>query len=299
MQPNLLGKLEPTTISKQEYDKKDGVGDSNMDQQDFLNLLITQLKNQDPINPVDNAEFMSQTTAFSQLNEMTTMNASMNKILEFMAMQAFNNNSLTAGAGFIGKEIEYQTNTVTVGKDSLKNISFYLAENAASGKSQINIFNEEGSVVAVVKPEKDLKSGENIIHWDGTGVGGVKVPDGTYYFEVQAYNTKGEQIQVQEYGTGIVKGVKMSNGTLFFDIGSGVVSSEYVYSVYDPKTKPDTDTDGNTGNSEPKPDTSKPDTPKPQPETPAPPPDKPENGDAAKPEEQQKYRAWYKAAKGY
>lgn len=235
MQPNLLGKLEPTTVFQQQNSKKDGVGDSTLDQQDFLNLLVTQLQNQDPLNPTDNAEFMSQTTAFSQLNEMTNMNSSLEKMLEFLAMQSYNNSSLTAGAGFIGKEIEYQTNTVTVGGDSLKNISFYLADNAASGKSQINICNEEGAVVAVVKPDKDLVSGENIIHWDGKGVGGVEVPDGTYYFEVQAYNTSGELIEVQEYGTGIVQGVKMSGGVLYFDIGTGVVSSEYVYSVYDPK----------------------------------------------------------------
>lgn len=234
MQTNLLGQLEPTTITQQQNKNKEGVGDANLDQQDFLNLLVTQLQNQDPLNPTDNAEFMSQTTAFSQLNEMTTMNSSLEQMLELLSMQAYNNSSLTAGAGFIGKEIEYQTNTVTVGGDSLKNISFYLDGDALAEKSQINIYNEEGACVAIVKPDKDLTSGQNVIHWDGTGVGGVEVPDGTYYFEVQAFNSAGEQVGVQEYGTGIVQGVKMSNGVLYFDIGEGVVSSEYVYSVRDP-----------------------------------------------------------------
>ena len=77
------------------------------------------------------------------------------------------------------------------------------------------------------------------------GVGGVEVPDGTYYFEVQAYNTSGEMIEVQEYGTGVVQGVKMSGGVLYFDIGTGVVSSEYVYSVYDPEPS-----DGGSGGSD-------------------------------------------------
>lgn len=234
MQTNLLGQLEPTTITQQQNKTQDGVGDANLDQQDFLNLLVTQLQNQDPLNPTDNAEFMSQTTAFSQLNEMTTMNSSLEQMLELLSMQAYNNSSLTAGAGFIGKEIEYQTNTVTVGGDSLKNISFYLDGDALAEKSQINIYNEEGACVAIVKPDADLVSGQNVIHWDGTGVGGVEVSDGTYYFEVQAFNSAGEQVAVQEYGTGIVQGVKMSNGVLYFDIGEGVVSSEYVYSVRDP-----------------------------------------------------------------
>lgn len=247
MQTNLLGQLEPTTITQQQNKNKDGVGDATLDQQDFLNLLVTQLKNQDPLNPTDNAEFMSQTTAFSQLNEMTTMNTSLNKMLELLAMQSHNNSSLTAGAGFIGKEIEYQTNTVTVGGDSLKNISFYLEGDAISEKSQINIYNEEGACVAIVKPDKDLVSGQNVIHWDGTGVGGVKVPDGTYYFEVQAYNAAGEQVAVQEYCTGIVQGVKMSNGILYFDIGEGVVSSEYVYSVRDPNLSGSEGSEGGSG----------------------------------------------------
>ncbi len=239
MQTNLLGQTEPTTITQQQNKTKDGVGKSELDQQDFLNMLVVQLQNQDPLNPVDNAEFMSQTTAFSQLNEMTSMNSSLEKILELLSMQAYNNSSLTAGANFIGKEIEYQTNTVTVGGDSLKNIAFYLNGAASAEKTQINIYNEEGACVAIVKPDKDLASGQNIIHWDGSGVGGVEVPDGTYYFEVQAYNGAGEQVAVQEFGTGVVQGVKMSNGVLYFDIGDGVVSSEYVYSVYEPKETSD------------------------------------------------------------
>lgn len=249
MQTNLLGQIEPTTITQQQNKTQEGVGDATLDQQDFLNLLVTQLQNQDPLEPTDNSEFMSQTTAFSQLNEMTTMNTSLEKMVELLSMQAYNNSSLTSGAGFIGKEIEYQTNTVTVGGDSLKNISFYLGGDALAEKSQINIYNEDGACVAIVKPDKDLTSGQNIIHWDGSGVGGVEVADGTYYFEVQAFNSAGEQVEVQEYGTGIVQGVKMSNGVLYFDIGTGVVSSEYVYSVYDPNLTGDSDSSTDSSSS--------------------------------------------------
>ena len=66
MQPNLLGQMEPTTISQQKNKTDNGVGKSELDQQDFLNLLVTQLQNQDPLNPTEQSEFMSQTTAFSQ-----------------------------------------------------------------------------------------------------------------------------------------------------------------------------------------------------------------------------------------
>lgn len=274
MQAQLTGKPEATTPFYQQQKTKDGVGDATLDQQDFLNLLVTQLQNQDPINPTDNAEFMSQTTAFSQLNEMTTMNASINKMVEMLTLQAYNNNSLTAGANFIGKEIEYQTNTVTIGGDSLPNFSFYCGGDAVAENSYINVYNEEDVLVATVKPEK-LQNGQNTIRWDGTGEGGVKVPDGTYYFEVHANNAKGESIPIQEFSTGKVVGVKMSGGKLFFDIGNGVVSSEYVYSVKDPNIKP-SDPSKPEGN---KPEDNKPEDNKPEgnkPETDTKPENKPE-----------------------
>ena len=84
MQPHLFGQMEPTTINQQKNKTDKGVGKSELDQQDFLKLLVTQLQNQDPLNPTDQAEFMSQTTAFSQLNEMTSMKKKKKKMLELL-----------------------------------------------------------------------------------------------------------------------------------------------------------------------------------------------------------------------
>lgn len=236
----LNGINSPTTIGQQQNDKENGVGKDAMDQQDFLNLLITQLQNQDPLSPLDNADFMAQTTAFSQLDEMINMNKGMQSMVEMMQMMAINSNSLLSGANTIGKEIEYMTNMVTIGKDAQPNISFYLGEDASIDKSRIKVYNEAGDLVAVVQPTS-LKKGENNIMWDGKGAGGVQVPDGTYAFEVEAYDAQGKEVAVEEFGTGVVQGIKMINGKLYFDIGTGVVSSEYVYSIRDPKKEEEED----------------------------------------------------------
>lgn len=222
----------PTTISVQKKNEE-GVGKDSMNQQDFLNLLVAQLQNQDPLSPLDNADFMAQTTAFSQLDEMINMNKSMASLLELMQMQSVNSNSLLTGANTIGKEIEYMSNMVTLGDGSQPNISFYLGEAAVPDKSEIRVYNQSGALVATVKP-KELKLGENNILWDGKGIGGVEVVDGTYTFDVIAFNSAGEQVKVEEFGKGAVKGVKMISGELYFDIGTGVVSSEYVYSISEP-----------------------------------------------------------------
>lgn len=248
----LNGINAPTTITDQQNSKKDGVGKDAMDQQDFLNLLITQLQNQDPLSPLDNADFMSQTTAFSQLDEMINMNTSMKSLVELMQLQALNSNSLMSGANTIGKEIEYMTNMVTIGGDATPVISFYLGEAASPDKSLIKIYNQEGQLITSFNPT-EMKKGENNIYWNGIGAGGVTVPDGTYTFKVEAYDAQGKEVQVEEFGKGTVKGVKVINGQLYFDIGTGVVSSEYVYSIREaakPETPDDSEGDKDKGSVE-------------------------------------------------
>jgi flagellar basal-body rod modification protein FlgD len=77
-----------------------GVGSSASDlQMNYLNLLVTQLKNQDPLNPTDNAQMTAQLTQLSELQQLQDMNASFAKVL--YATQ------LGQSSGFIGKTVTY------------------------------------------------------------------------------------------------------------------------------------------------------------------------------------------------
>ena len=71
-----------------------------LDQQDFMNLLITQLKNQDPLNPVKDTEFIAQLASFSSLSQISSMNTNLEK---FLAEQQKQNSA--AAVSMIGKEI--------------------------------------------------------------------------------------------------------------------------------------------------------------------------------------------------
>jgi len=236
-----------------ETKKQEGVGDSELDQDDFLHLLITQLQNQDPSSPMDTDQLLQQTTMFAQLDQMTSMNESITNLTEILLQQSSNNSSLLTGSSFLGKEIEFATNTITFDGSAVTNFQFYLGGTPASGSStEIRIFNEEGELVSTYRPGV-LKKGENTIPWDGIGEGGVVVSDGTYTFEVLAYDAEGKLVEFESFGKGIVESVKMANGILYFGVDGGVVSSEYVYAVSDPKPDPeDPDTED--------PDTEDPDT---------------------------------------
>ncbi|HMK43727.1 MAG TPA: flagellar hook capping FlgD N-terminal domain-containing protein [Dissulfurispiraceae bacterium] len=73
---------------------------SELDQQDFMNLLITQLKNQDPLNPMKDTEFIAQLASFNSLKEMTSVNTNLQKLLT-----AQNSQNSAVAVGLIGKEI--------------------------------------------------------------------------------------------------------------------------------------------------------------------------------------------------
>lgn len=80
-----------------------GTGDSEMGKDAFLKLLITQLQNQDPLDPMEDKEFISQMANFSSLEQMTNMNENMNKFLESQQQSQFFSHS-----DMIGKQIEWQ-----------------------------------------------------------------------------------------------------------------------------------------------------------------------------------------------
>lgn len=70
---------------------------------DFLNLLITQLKNQDPSSPMDNTQFISQMATFSSLEQMVNIGKQLDKIIETNTK-----NSLVSGSELIGKQVTWK-----------------------------------------------------------------------------------------------------------------------------------------------------------------------------------------------
>ena len=239
------------TSTNKEDEEIEGIGDSELTQEDFLHLLVTQLQNQDPLSPMESNDFTMQTTAFSQLGEIAAMNESIGKLSDALIQQSSNNSSLLQGSSFLGKEIEYSTNTITFDGSPVTNFNFYLGDTPDMSRSEIRIYNEKGELVSTHKPE-EMVSGQNTIAWDGVGADGVQLADAAVTFEA--------------FGSGIVESVKMANGVLFFGIDGGVVSSEHVYSVRDPKPP----------EPEPDPDPDKPDPDKPDPDPDKPDPDKPD-----------------------
>jgi flagellar basal-body rod modification protein FlgD len=150
----------------------------------FLTLLLTQLQNQDPFNPMEDTEMTAQLAQYSQLEQLTNLNTNVTSMAGYIqAQNQFQTLTL------IGKEVRAEANvfSVTGGQVDMK-ASLELGEAA---KIQAYVVDASGSQVRMYDLGQ-LSPGSYSLDWDGRNNNGDKVADGAYAFQVTATNTAGE-----------------------------------------------------------------------------------------------------------
>jgi len=211
--------------TKLEVNNKQG----ELDQSDFLNLFITQLKNQDPTNPMDDSAMMEQTSQFTQVELLTSIEENIKKLAS--GGETLNNQQMMMSAsGYIGKLVEYEGNNTYL-TDGAAAISFKTDE--VPYKTEVVVKDAEGNHIRTIKPtvtDTDM----NTFYWNGTDTDGNAVPNGKYKFSVVATGLDGESIDVQTYGNGLVTGVKLVDGAVTYEVDGSDVSADKVTSVRDP-----------------------------------------------------------------
>ena len=130
---------------------------------DFLNLLITQLQNQDPLNPTDSTEFTAQLAQFSSLEQLSNVNDNLEQLQDFQA--SINNSQAVT---LIGKEITAKGNFLSLTADKQVGCDFSLEENAAV--VVVSIYDSTGEFVKSFQSE-NLKAGEHELVAIYTGMG--------------------------------------------------------------------------------------------------------------------------------
>lgn len=158
------------------------------DQDKFMLLLVTQLKNQDPLNPMDNAAMTSQ---LAQLSTVTGINK-VNATLESLRADQANSQSMSAinmiGKGVLvaGKGIELSTSTDASGNKTSSSV-FGVELGAAAEKVEISIMDKTGKTVRTMSLT-NADAGTYPLTWDGTTDDKGKVEAGSYTFSVKATN---------------------------------------------------------------------------------------------------------------
>jgi flagellar basal-body rod modification protein FlgD len=197
-----------------------------MDKDSFLQLLVAQMKNQDPSSPMDNNEFVNQSAAFSSLEQLINLSEkldSLNKLVENLS----SNNQLLTASNFIGKEVKYLGNYTNFDGKAAP-IAFEV-DNKPS-KVDISIIDGKGQTIAKLSSNEAV-SGKNKVIWDGKTIDGQTVPTGTYSFQVDAYNEAGNPITVNTYSGGAVTGVVNDAGQLKFNVNGNMITMDQILSV--------------------------------------------------------------------
>jgi flagellar basal-body rod modification protein FlgD len=171
----------------------------------FLTMLVAQLKNQDPLNPMDGTDFSSQLAQFSQLEQLMTLNQSVENMAQGSGAESSDNIM-----DFIGKEVSGQVDTISVTGGEATGGYFNL-DKAAEVK--VTVTDVDGNPVRTFDLGQQAKGGHSI-SWDGKDSSGKVVGNGTYKYVV-SINTGSGFVDLPSTVSGEVQGVSYSNGKAF------------------------------------------------------------------------------------
>ena len=171
-------------------------------EQTFLSLLTTQLKNQDPLQPTDTNQMTQQITSMTGVEQQLVTN---DLLAALVGMNT--GTGLSEGVGMMGKIVTATTDTSTLQNGSA---TFSWTQPGASTSLQVDIKNAAGKVVRTLTPD-DQKSGNHTITWDGKDDSGAQLPDGgVYTIAVTAKGGDGKDIKatnVKGRTTGLVSAI--------------------------------------------------------------------------------------------
>jgi flagellar basal-body rod modification protein FlgD len=188
-----------------------GVATKELDRDAFLNLLVTQLQNQDPLNPTDSTEFTAQLAQFSSLEQLGNVNDNLKQLQNF---QASINNS--QAVSLIGKEITANGNSLTLADGQPADCEFKLEGDASV--AVVSIYDQTGGFVRSFE-SLNLAAGNHTLNWDGSDQNGNLAPSGNYTFEVLAADANGNNITTTTFFNGQVNKVVFENNTTYLIAG--------------------------------------------------------------------------------
>ena len=178
---------------------------TGMNKNDFLQLLITQLRSQDPLNPQDSSEFVAQLAQLTQVEQSYNINTNLQSLL---ASQ--NNFSNMSAMSLIGKEITTASSQVVLNEGGQPSIPFSLASDAT--QLTLEIKDATGRTVRTLT-QGATSAGVRSSTWDGMDDNGQPVPAGTYTFAVSGLDTTGQASSATPLFRGRVTGVNLEGDT--------------------------------------------------------------------------------------
>jgi flagellar basal-body rod modification protein FlgD len=174
----------------------------------FLQLLTTQLKNQNPMDPLDTNQFTSQLVQFAQVEQQINMNTSLGSLISLQQTS-----QIAAAMNFLGSTVSVEGSTAKL-QNGRADWSFTLDKPAAAS---ISVQSATGEVVYT--ENRTLGAGAQSFAWNGRAANGQVLTDGDHTISVVAKDASGQPVSVSTLVQGMVDGVDLSKSPPILSIG--------------------------------------------------------------------------------
>ena len=204
---------------------KDRIGLAD-DFDSFLQLLTTQLKNQDPLAPLDANQFTQQLVQFSAVEQAIKTNDALGQLLSVMRGA-----QIARSVDYLGAEVEAEGRTIRLGEGGPARVHYRLDQSAA--QVRIEIYDGAGRMVATRQGASG--AGSHSLDWNGQSESGAPLPAGLYRVEVVASDAAGQAVPVTTTIRGVVDGVEIDGERLMLSIDGVLMPLDSITSIHRPQ----------------------------------------------------------------
>jgi flagellar basal-body rod modification protein FlgD len=205
---NILGAYERDQAASAQ-----ATGDaSELGKDAFLQLLVTQLENQDPLKPMEDTQFISQLAQFSNLEQMTNISKGIDTLVDNSSQD------MLSGVNYIGKGVVSAGSTISKSGDQSSALYYTIDDPAV--RMTINIFDSSGNMVDSEEVGA-RQAGTYAFNWDGIDYDGQNQPDGTYRVTFAAEGANGQPVLTNTEVAGIVTSVETVDGQTMLNLSDG------------------------------------------------------------------------------
>jgi len=195
---------------------------STISSSDFLNLLLSELQNQDPLNATSTTDFMNQLTSYANFTEQQSINSSMTSLASsFSSLVTLNS------VNYIGHTVEAKTDTATLSGGSAT-----FGYNLSAASSDVTVTVKDSSGNTVYTGSGSGNQGDNSFTWNGQTTSGTQLADGGQYtISVTATDSAGNSVFNYATTTGKVTGIDTSTSTPSLTVNGVSVSAANIIAV--------------------------------------------------------------------
>lgn len=190
---------------------------------DFMTLLLVQLQNQDPTEPMDSEKILTQTSQLASLEATTNTNTALENLTK-----ALGNSQQFSTISAIGKTADLGSNAIGHDKGSSTTFEIYFPEAVENGT--VEILDADGNIVSTM-PIGENNAGVYQFDWTGELSNGAAAESNVYYVTA-SYNNQAGEVKTTRMGAYPIEAVRFDNGSTLVKVGSSYVPLENIKEIY-------------------------------------------------------------------